>query len=303
MPKRICLTQVYNEEWLIANYWKHIYPHVDTWIITEGLLSPHINQAFCRSTDSTRFVLDKLSKEQDPDSKVIVVDSFHNPNCKSREQAEGLNKNKMLDIACPNDGDIIFIGDCDEFWGAGFMAEGSSLDRCFEAIIDSQHDHVALECFNFVYNLKQGFKGSIDGRFMRYRAGDRFGDTNHFIGSDGKDKTKNHSIVLPLEFTNLLHLSYAKHPLTIKAKVKSFNRRTFTNWYNYCYLEGAENLEVAYHNNQKLSREMGWPGTGWAEGQTAKVESFDDFLPHVLYEYESIDHTDFIKENKQALKI
>lgn len=292
--QKIVISQAYQEEMLIGRWLSYIYPLVDKIIISEGRLTPFGNLPN-HSTDKTREII-KQWVNKDTKSKIIFTDSFEgNPN--NREKAEGNNKNNLLQLAEPENGDLIIIGDIDEFWHTDNFI---SVVKKFEN--DDSIEHIPVGWFNMVYNLKQGFIGSIDGRFFRYQKGCYFTNTNHFIGLDGKDKCKDYKHFIHYDQTKLVHLSYAKHPQLIKQKVVSFQRISFTNWWNHCYLVGASNLQQAYYNNERLSRPMGWPGTGWGEGLKSKIEPYNDELPEAIKDL-NLDWIDYINKNFEGLKI
>lgn len=284
----IALTQAYNESRLIERYVHHICPLVDQWIISEGLLTPGLHTSE-RSTDDTRKILENIRQDN-----ITICNAVSPIRSCSREKAEGQNKNRMLELAEPEDGDLIFIGDVDEFWYP---------DR-FLDIVDmfkknDRLEHVPVEEFQFAYNLRLAFRASHDGRFMRYRKGARFGATNHFIYADGRDVTKDYRSLVPRERSRMCHLCWVKDPQLVRQKVLSFGRPSFTEWFNQVYLEWPDDHEDAYNNNHQIEP---YHGRGFAEGQHERLENFRGELPPAIRDFDD-DWLEFIREHRQELKI
>ena len=289
--KVIALTQAYNEGLFIEPYIKHLLPLVDKWIITEGRLTP-FGSLSERSTDCTRSFLEYFS-QNDKTGKISVFDASPLP-APSREQQEGTNKNFMLSRAAPEDGDLIFIGDVDEFWYPEKFLEIINLFRKNDKL-----NNVVVEELQFAYNTELCFKASHSGRFMRYRTGAKFGNTNHFIHSDGKDVSKQRKCIIPRGGFPMCHFSWIKHPLLVREKVISFNRPSFTAWFNKVYLEWPTNPELAYKNNTSIPP---YHGTGFAEGQHEKLFKFIETLPDYALGI-NVDWIDYLKEHRLGLKI
>jgi len=286
----IGLSQYFNEAVFARRHMEHLYPLLDRWIISEGLLTPgsHVDE---RSTDGTRKIVEDFAIGRD---KIVVTNTVSPISCNSREQAEGQNKNRMLQLAEPEDGDILCILDADEFWHP----------ERFGWIVDMfrKHDdieHVPVEEWQFAYNLHLCFRASHDGRFIRYKRGARFGTTNHFIYPDGRDVTKDYHHLVSRGCTQMAHLCWVKHPLLVRDKVLSFNRLSFTEWFNQVYLEWPDDPEKAYRNNYQIAPHY---ESGYAEGQHAKIESFCGALPPILEDFKD-DWLDYVKQNKEKLRI
>ena len=298
--KVVALCQVYNEELLLERALKWIEPLVDLIIVTEGKLTP--TEMAQNSTDQTREILTNANSNKIHWLKGDLEKERNNLLEGRREGMEGINKRFMLSYALQNgleNGDLLYIFDVDEFYHKDDFNHVLDLFRKYDSI-----NHVPLEWFNFVYNLKQGVRGSIDGRFLRYRSGSTFGSTNHFV-YEGQDITKDYKYLRTLEKCRLYHLSYAKHPINIKEKVLSFNRDSFTQWYNHCYLIGAIDPNLAYSNNRILSSTRGWSGEGFLEGQNHKIEELPVFmkeLPDGIKDLD-VDWVNYICQNHDKLRV
>lgn len=292
--KTIALCQAFNESLFIERYLSWIYQCVDRIVISEGGLSPFANLPL-KSTDNTRQIIENFKRDNDKENKIIITDTYFNENNTppTREAWEGLNKNQMLQLAQPQNGDIIFIGDIDEFWD----------QNRFASIIDlfKQNDswlHAPVEEWQFAYGLKYCFKASHDGRFMRYRPGAHFGDTNHFFVS-GQDVTKDYRHLQERAKTNMIHLCWSKHPLQIREKCISYARPSLETWFNFVYIQWPFNPSAAYHNNKQIPP---YHGSGYAEGQHNELVLYDGQLPDALKDMQ-LDWMDYIKENGKQLFI
>jgi len=290
----ICLTQAYNESTLMHKYMQWLYPLVDKWVITEGSLTPFGNLSI-RSIDNTVRIINDFISMYDKKNKIIFKNAIEpkiKPN--NREVYEGLNKQRMLDLAEPEHGDLIVIGDADEFW---------QKDR-FMNIVDKfrkndKINHVPIEEWQFAYNLRTAFKAEHNGRFFRYINGAKFTTTNHFVYPDGQDITRNYEYLATRDETNMIHLCWTKHPELIRNKVLSFNRASFTQWYNNVYLVYPDSPELAYQNNKRIAPYF---GTGFAEGQHERLQEFTGTLPSVLTGMFKC-WLSYIRKNKGFLKI
>ena len=294
----IAMMQVYREGLFIERALEWIYPLVDRIIVTEGLLTCH-GDFSVRSDDGTCEKIMNFKSSRDPQNKIFVHNTYKSPDGHhiSREAYEGHNKNWMLKRIKPENGDLLFIHDADEFW---------KRDN-FLRVVDKFRNNdqlrsMVFEEWQFAYGLKYCCLASHGGRFMRYVDGARFKGTNHLTYPDGTDISKKHDGIVPREDTQFYHLCNSKHPLDIRQKVLSFGRPSFTNWYNNCYLTWPVNPDVAYENNTRLSRPMGWPGGGYLEGQTHKLFEFEGELPEVLQDLD-LNWIDYIKEHRRGLVI
>ena len=114
---------------------------------------------------------------------------------------------------------------------------------------------------------------------MRYQTGSKFGNTNHFITVEGVDVTKNLGLIIPREVSGVAHLCWVKHPLLIREKVISFQRHSFTHWFNTRYLR--------------------WPGNpdnrGFAEGQREPLVEYKGKLPVEIRDIQD----DYLEELEQ----
>ena len=266
----------------------------DQIIITEGCLTPFGNQDR-RSQDATRTTIKCFIETYDSKDKIKYYDAFvADPAPRNREEYEGLNKNFMLKKSDVEHGDLIFVLDVDEFWEP---------DR-FNSIVEKfrkneKLNHVPVEEHQFAYGLRLCFDAEHNGRFMRYVNGARFGATNHFFHPDGPDITKDYRSLVSREDTQMCHLCWAKHPAFIKQKVESFQRPSFTSWYNNVYLEFPEQREAVYEINKRIGP---YHGTGFAEGQHKRLLPFDGILPPVLRNMH-LDWTTQIMTWKKELRI
>ncbi len=290
----IALCQAYNEALFIERALTWIYPLVDRIVITEGCLTPFGNQS-PHSTDGTAQIIADFIQKNDKEGKIIACPVYR-PEVPpaTREAFEGLNKNYMLKLAEPEHGDLIFILDCDEFWEPNRFANIVDKFRTFICI-----RHIPVEEYQFAYNLRLAFEAEHNGRFMRFVRGSRFGDTNHFIYPDGRDVTKEYDLLRPRAETQMAHLCWCKHPLLIREKVVSFNRPSFTNWFNYVYLVWPTQSEKAYRNNSNIAP---YHGTGFAEGQHSQLLPFTGQLPPAIADL-NIDWLPFIEDHATELSI
>ncbi len=292
--KVICLTQAYNEGMFMHQYLQCIYPLIDEWIITEGNISPFGNQSK-RSNDNTRGEIKTFIELYDKKNKIKFYDAFEaNLPPRNREDYEGLNKNFMLKKTSIEHGDLVVIGDCDEFWKEERFLQIVERFRNGDKL-----EHVPVEEYQFAYNLRTYFNAEHNGRFMRYVNGAKFGSTNHFIYPDGRDITKDYSSLAKREDTGMCHLCWCKHPLQIREKVISFGRPSFTKWYNAVYLGYPFHGDDVYRINNMISPYF---GKGFAEGQHEKLQEFKGKLPWPLQNMHW-DHTDYIKRHYDELII
>lgn len=288
----IVLSQVFQEELFLDQWITWIYPLVDKMVFSEGLLSP-FSKLQQRSIDKTMDILNNWTKNKDYANKITYVNAI-SEKYNSREKTEGTNKQNLLKLAKPENGDLIIIGDVDEFWFSDRFYRIIDLFKNNDKIM-----HVPVEEYQFAYNLSLAFKASHDGRFMRYIDGARFGTTNHFIHPNKGDITKDYQYLQKREDTLMCHLCWARHPMDIRQKVLSFNRPSFTAWFNHVYLEYPDNPEIAYKNNSRIPPYF---GRGFAEGQHEKLEPFHGHKPESLFDI-NIDYLNYIKENKKLLLI
>jgi len=232
--KTIALLQVYNEEKFVRRAILNRLPYVDKIIVSEGRLTVFGDMSM-RSTDRTREIIKELAEQS---SKVILLDPLDESAfdcCRSREQCEGLNKNYMLEKSGIEHGDIIHVLDADEFY---------SPEGLLWIIEQFAKDDKKRQCWpeewQFAYNLKYAFPARHGSRFLRYINGSHFGETNHFFHGDF-DLVLDKSFVVPRTKSGVCHLSWVKSPALIREKVVSFNRPTFTNWFNNKYLRWVQN--------------------------------------------------------------
>lgn len=272
--KVIALIQAYNEALFIEQYIRHMEPLVDGMIITEGLLSPFggLSQ---RSPDGTYDIIDKETKGRN--HIIFARENVDTSQATTREKCEGINKNRMLKQVENKfgleDGDVIFIGDVDEFF----------LPESFAMHVDLMREHpewnfIRSEEWQYAYNFNLAFKSS-HGRFMRYKKGSKFGTTNHFKHPDGFDITRRPDYVVPRVEAGFFHFCWVKHPQDVRAKVVSFNRPSFTRWFNEVYLEWPNDPKYAYYRNRQIPPYF---GTGFAEGMHEKLVKFEGELPKSL---------------------
>lgn len=290
----IALMQAYNEGLFIHQQLSWLMDCVDEIIITEGCLSPFKNQSI-RSCDSTRNSIKIFKETYDKNNKIKYYDAFiADPVPRNREGYEGLNKNFMLKKSSIEHGDLIYIADCDEFWDPNRF---NSIMEKFKN--DDKIRHIPVEEHQFAYGLKLCFNAEHNGRFLRYITGSKFGDTNHFIHPDVGDITKDYSHLAKRSDTQMCHLCWSKHPSFVKQKVESFQRPSFTAWYNNVYLEYPDQKEAVYEINKRIGP---YYGTGFAEGQHERLHPFNGILPPVLRNMH-LDWTNQIKIWHEELKI
>lgn len=289
--KVIALAQVYNESLLLDRGFKWIYPLVDQIVISEGKLTPFGNLSL-RSTDTSREVIQEWVNK-DKSGKIVFIDAVEG-SANNREQSEGNNKNNLLRHSSVEHGDLIFIWDIDEFW---FPSRFISVVDKFRR--NDTIEHVPVQEYQFAYNLHLYFNAEHNGRFMRYVDGAKFGSTNHFIYPDGRDISKDYSHLVKREETQMCHLCWVKSPHLIREKVLSFNRPSFTAWYNRVYLKWPFNPEGAYLNNNTIPPHY---GKGFAEGQQERIQEFIGVLPYTISDLD-VDWLPYIINNHDKLVI
>lgn len=288
--KIVVLTQAYQEQLLINRYLHHLYPLVDQWIITCANLSPFYKAP---QEDNTRQLIQEFVAQHDTKGKIKFLDTPELSG-KDREGFEGSMKNYMLENSDIEHGDLLIIGDVDEFWDQDRFEYVCKLFTKNDKI-----ENIPIEEWQFAYNLDLCFEAEHSGRFIRYVNGSKFGNTNHFIYPDGRDVTKDYKYLLRRAITQMCHLCWVKNPELIKQKVLSFNRYSFKCWYQNVYLVYPLNPEVAYQNNSRIPP---YYGTGFAEGQHRKLVEFKGTLPEAIRDLD-VDWVPFIRDNLQELQI
>jgi glycosyltransferase involved in cell wall biosynthesis len=260
----IALIEVYNAVELVEKTIRNRMPFVDDIYILDGSLAALRDQPK-QSTDGTVELIKKLGNKFDnvhilpPISESLLIAKGN-----SRENQHGANKNYMLKFAKPEPGDIIHLADVDEF----YLPEGFTyLLNIFQQ--NETIQHIIIEEFQFAYNLKLCFNALHDGRFFRYKKGARYTASNHFI-VDGQDISKDDRVVVPRCKSKMLHLCWVQHPIRIRDKVLTFQRDSFTKWYNNRYLI--------------------WPripdNKGFAEGQQMPLYEYQGNLPKELTDFQ-----------------
>lgn len=291
--KIVALCQCYNEEYYIYRALKQAYPFVDELVISEGCLSP-FGGLSAHSTDGTRKEIERFIEREDKDKKVRFIDAY-TPEQKvnNREKFEGLNKNNMLAHSSIEHGDLIYILDADEFFShktLGAIREKSSKN---DKIVS-----IKCEEYQFAYNHSLCFDASHP-RWFRYVDGGHFSTTNHFIYPDGTNITRQPSWTTKREKFPFYHMCWTKHPWLIREKVISFNRPSFTAWFNNVYLVWPLAPKRAYENNKKIPPHF---GTGFCEGQHGPLYIFPNDLPVILEEIRE-DWMPYIVDNRKDLFI
>jgi hypothetical protein len=232
---------------------------MDQIIITEGLLTPFGSMPL-RSPDRTRECIEQWIKTQDKEGKCKLLEPLTEVPGTTREIREGFNKNYMLQNADLESGDIIHVMDADEFyshegidWIISQFRKNDSIRQCWP------------EEWQFAYNLQLAFKARHGSRFLRFIKGAHFGNTNHFY-HNGFDLLNDKSFIVPRKISGICHLAFAKHPKLIREKVISFNRLSFTKWYNERFLRWPSRPDV----------------NGFAEGQIEPLKKRSITLPDEL---------------------
>ncbi len=97
--KTIALGQFYNEGMFLDKGFQWLYPLVDKIVISEGKLTP-FGKLSQSSEDGTRKIIERwLKGDADSGANKIVFMDAHEGNANNREQAEGNNKNNLLNKA------------------------------------------------------------------------------------------------------------------------------------------------------------------------------------------------------------
>jgi len=292
--KVIALCQAYNEAMFIHQSLSWAYEVCDQIILTEGCLTPFSNQTR-RSQDRTRTTIKCFIETYDRQDKIKYYDAFiADPAPRNREEYEGMNKNFMLKKSDVEHGDLIFILDVDEFWDPNRF---NSIVKRFKN--NDKIVHVPVQEHQFAYGLNLCFNAEHNGRFMRFLSGSKFGATNHFVHPGGTDVTKDYSCLALRDETQMCHLCWSKHPAFIKQKVESFQRPSFTAWYNNVYLQYPIIGTEVYEINKRIPP---YHGPGFAEGQHERLRTFKGILPPVLRNMR-LNWTGQIMTWKEELKI
>ncbi len=294
--KVFAFCQVYNEGLLIRRNLENVFPYVDRIILTEGKLTPHASSVIHdTSTDDTLKQIGQFAMDNDSGEKLVFMAAITAEECEktpgTREEWEGRNKNRMLATALElgmEEGDLIYILDADEFIvpeKLGEVTEGFAVNDWMQACM--------VDEYQFAYGLKYWFPSSHP-RFFRYHRGARFTTTNHFIVPDVGDLSRKTNVSI----NGMFHLCWSKHPNFIREKVLSFNRPSFTQWFNKVYLVWPRDCEQAYRNNSTIPP---YHGKGFAEGMD-KMLALGLTLPAVLQGLE-FDCLDYVIEHEKELRI
>jgi len=295
--KTIALILSYNEEELIERCLANIYDLVDQIIIFEGTLSPFDDQPL-RSQDKTDDRIQSFMILYDRQNKIRYWRPEKNNDIRSREQYEAWAKNEMLAMSNIESGDLIYMVDVDEFFKQDHLEYIISYFKREPSL-----NHAVVEEYQFAYTMLLYFSASHNGRFLRYVKGAKYSASQHFIYPGGTDISKKVDYIFKREICPMFHYCWVKPPELIRQKVLTFKRPSFTNWYNNCYLVWPQNPRIAYENNKALSQVYGWPGTGYAEGQTEPLVFFSETThPIVLNGFEP-DYMEYIRQNYNMLKI
>lgn len=333
--KIVALCQAYNEELFIRRNLENVHDLVDQIVVTEGALTPH-GSLPQQSTDRTwREILEFMRMKDDTPvedrwettrhgilrkksehATIGGEDFFFNhgvrslgkitamPACQdeaqTREKWEGNNKNMMLGCADLEDGDLIYILDCDEF------IPRSKLEEIFEYFRQNPHANCArMREKQFAYGFKWWFPSSHP-RFLRYKKDRHFATTNHFIENvfdtscENNVRKVNITRNVDVEFDGMLHFCWSKHPLLIREKVVSFNRESFTRWFNEVYLVWPTDPKKAYSNNSKIPP---YHGIGFTEGMHEPLRDSEVELPEVVADIADTCWLDWIREHADTLRI
>jgi hypothetical protein len=291
--KIIVLCQAYNEAPYLRICIECIQPYVDSIIIHEGYRSPH-GDCIKKSPDGTRTIAESLSKEF---KNVYLIPHKNDQQFNSYEQAEGVVMTSMAHWAEQNGlvdtGDWLWKIDSDEFYSQ------SSIEDIINLLKTQFCNHTfgTIPEWQFAYCLNLCFKSS-HGRFVKYYKNSRFTNGINLVWPNGQKVKGQRNFIIPWR-SHMYHLSYAKHPTLIKEKVISFNRPSFTQWYNEVYLEWCFDSNKAYENNSKIAP---WYGQGFLEGQDIKIQPRDFHLPDFLKPLD-ITWIPYIIQNKESLKI
>lgn len=284
----IALAQCYNEELFIRRNLNNVKDLVDRVVVTEGVLSPHgdLRRA---SEDGTYDEIVRFVEQEDSKCDVLFLESWGSLES-SREAWEGRNKNMMLRESGVEDGDVIYILDADEFIPPNVL----------EDVVDRFKRDDSLNCVRmrekqFAYGFSWYFPSSHP-RFFRYREGSRFGTTNHFKHPNGVDLSRRPD----LDVDGMFHFCWSKHPLRVREKVLSFNRPSFTAWFNQVYLVWPSDPERAYANNKLIPP---YHGTGFTEGMHEPLRMNNDPLPREVSDLIDVDWTEYVTENAGKLRI
>lgn len=291
--KVVALTQAYNDELYIGKCLSGVQPYVDSLIITEGSVSIH-GEHSKHSTDNTEKIMKNFADEH---NNVIFV---KHPNIKTttRERSEGIVKTAMLraaeDLGLISNDDWIFTIDSDEFY------KEEDIVKIVNLLKNEFKDHHSgyIEEWQFAYNMELAFKSS-HGRFIRYKEGSTVATTHRLIWPDGTTPWNKKKFIIKREDHPMFHMCWTKSPWLIRDKVLSFNRPSFTTWFNNVYLEWPSNSERAYTSNSRIFPHY---GNGFAEGQNEPLVEFKGTLPEHLLDLD-VNFLNEIIDNKKKLYI
>ncbi len=303
--KVFALCQVFNEGLLIRRNLQNVYAYVDHIIITEGKLTPFGNDVIHEtSTDNTLKEIVEFAKT-DPENKLVFMSAITIDECQqeygkapsNREEFEGHNKNRMLATALElgmEEGDLIYIMDVDEFIPPIKLCETITAFSCMPRLVTGM-----VKEYQFAYGLKYWFPSSHP-RFFRYMSGARFTTTNHLVVPEIGDLSRKTNYTID----GMFHLCWSKHPNMIREKVLSFNRPSFTQWFNDVYLVWPRSPETAYHQNYHIPP---YHGTGFCEGMSERLRYWDRDMspefPEMLQDIDNINWLEYVKEHEKELRI
>lgn len=298
---KIALIMAYDEGPFIYNNLLNHYDLFDVIVVFEGTCS--INSQPAHSSDNTIEEINRFIRGKDIKHKIKFISQDYRSYKKfgNREELEGFIKQQMLLTAKPWHGDIICLIDADEFHNPESLYNEIEIVKNNDKI-----NHLILEEWQFCYSLSLYVNASHESRVWRFVNGAKYTNSNHIIYPDGTDISKDRSYIIPREQSNFFHLSYFKYPNLIKNKVLTFNRHSFTQWYNNCYLLWPQSPEKAYENNRIISQHMGWEAkdnAGFLEGQCNKIEEFNRPILSILSQYACVDHRQYIINNIENLRI
>ncbi len=329
--KVVALCRAYNEELFVRRNLEHVYDFVDQIVIAEGSVTPFGNLPQ-QSTDGTWKEILDFMREKNPsvdtwafnhhgevrgktetvcmvdeeeielnhgvraEGKIAAMPTWQG-RMSNREIGEGNTNNLLLSYADLEDGDLIYNLDCDEFIPHDVL----------EHVIESFRKDDSMECIKmnekqFAYGFKSFFNSSHP-RFFRFRPGRFFTTCSNFVKKVGKGKeAKNVKLSSKPDkiVDGMLHFCWSKHPMLVREKVLSFNRPSFTRWFNEVYLVWPLDPQKAYENNGKIPP---YHGSGFAEGMHEPLGEFEGELPECLADIAGTDWTGWLRENSESLKI
>jgi hypothetical protein len=299
--KVIAVTQCYNEKPFVRNCIESVRKFADIVLTTESCNTPDKDKAgwSAFSNDGTREELIAISEEYS--NVFFVPQEATDPICakvKSRTIGQGWSNRRIFNYGekeglLHND-DWIWIVDADEFYG---VASARNIVRLLKTDYAGHHGGDITE-WQFAYGMRYGFISSHK-RFMKYKIGSSIQHVHNLVWPDGGSPWSKKQFIIDPREAMMFHLSYAKDPWAIRAKMLSFNRPRYINWFNNVYLEFPFNAQQAYKNNAAIDGRY-----GWMVGSIHPLIEFDkEAIIPACRDYADWDYIEDVRKHRKKLEI